>query len=206
MADGHLPQEESHLGKWLVDTLKGLGEIELPSRAGDRPDPFADWTEEDFALLDVPAVGSATTNRIACVTDLDPFYPIVDGAAWVARLVGVGARLVQLRIKNADERAFARETRVALAICREAGATLVVNDAWRIAIDEGAEWVHLGQDDLASADLAAIRRAGVRLASRPPTRPNSNAASLSIPITWRSARSFPRSRKTRPSRRWGSEA
>ncbi len=97
------------------------------------------------------------------MTDLDPFYPIVDSAAWVARLVGVGARLVQLRIKNADERAFAREARVALAICRKAGATLVVNDAWRIAIDEGADWVHLGQDDLATADLAAIRRAGVRL-------------------------------------------
>jgi len=97
------------------------------------------------------------------VRALDPFYPIVDSAAWVARLVGVGARLIQLRIKDADGPTFARETRVALAHCRKAGATLVVNDDWRAAIDEGAEWVHLGQADLAAADLAAIRRKGLRL-------------------------------------------
>ncbi len=94
---------------------------------------------------------------------LDPFYPIVDSAAWVARLVGAGARLVQLRIKDADETTFARETRAALAVCRKAGATLVVNDAWRVAIDEGADWLHLGQEDLDGADLAAIRRAGLKL-------------------------------------------
>ena len=94
---------------------------------------------------------------------LDPFYPIVDSAAWVGRLVGVGAQLIQLRIKDADGSIFARETRDALAICRKAGATLVVNDDWRAAIDEGAEWVHLGQEDLDAADLAAIRRKGLGL-------------------------------------------
>ena len=94
---------------------------------------------------------------------LDPFYPIVDSAAWVARLVGVGARLIQLRIKDADEGRIARETREALALCRKAGATLIVNDDWRVAIAEGADWVHLGQEDLDTADLAAIRRAGLKL-------------------------------------------
>ena len=94
---------------------------------------------------------------------LDPFYPIVDSAAWVARLVGVGARLIQLRIKDADRATFGRETREALAVCRKAGATLVVNDAWRVAIDEGADWVHLGQEDLDTADLGAIRKAGLKL-------------------------------------------
>ena len=34
---------------------------------------------------------------------LDPFYPIVDSAAWVERMVGVGARLMQLRIKDKNE-------------------------------------------------------------------------------------------------------
>jgi thiamine-phosphate pyrophosphorylase len=95
---------------------------------------------------------------------LDPFYPIVDSAAWVARLVGVGARLVQLRVKDQSEAAVARETRAALAVCRPAGATLVVNDFWRVAIAEGAPWAHLGQDDLdQGADVGAIRRAGVKL-------------------------------------------
>jgi thiamine-phosphate pyrophosphorylase len=95
--------------------------------------------------------------------DLDPFYPIVDSAAWVARLTSVGARLIQLRVKEKDDASVAHETRKALAICGKAGATLVVNDYWRIAIDEGAPWVHLGQTDLDDADIGAIRKAGVKL-------------------------------------------
>ena len=94
---------------------------------------------------------------------LDPFYPIVDSAAWVARLVGVGARLVQLRLKDKDEPWVASEVRDGLAICAKTGAALVVNDYWRLAIDEGAPWIHLGQGDLDNADVGAIRKAGVKL-------------------------------------------
>jgi thiamine-phosphate pyrophosphorylase len=94
---------------------------------------------------------------------LDPFYPIVDSAAWVRRVTDVGARLVQLRVKNKDEAWVARETREALGTCAKAGAALVVNDFWRVAIDEAAPWVHLGQDDLDHADIGAIRKAGLRL-------------------------------------------
>ncbi|HZZ60171.1 MAG TPA: thiamine phosphate synthase [Roseiarcus sp.] len=94
---------------------------------------------------------------------LDPFYPIVDSAEWVARLVGVGARLIQLRVKDKDEATVRREAREALAISAKASGTLVVNDFWRIAIDEGAPWVHLGQGDLDTADISAIRRAGVSI-------------------------------------------
>jgi thiamine-phosphate pyrophosphorylase len=94
---------------------------------------------------------------------LDPFYPIVDGAEWVARLVRVGARFIQLRIKDRDEVAIARETRTALGACGVVGASLVVNDHWRVAIDEGAPWLHLGQDDLNNADVVAVRKAGIKL-------------------------------------------
>jgi thiamine-phosphate pyrophosphorylase len=94
---------------------------------------------------------------------LDPFYPIVDSAAWVARLAEVGARLIQLRVKDRDEAWVARETRDALAVCARAGAVLVVNDYWRVAIDEGAPWVHLGQTDLDDANIGAIRKAGMKL-------------------------------------------
>jgi len=97
------------------------------------------------------------------VSRLDPFYPIVDSAAWVARLVGVGAKLIQLRVKDRDEGTVARETREALAICAKFGAILVVNDYWRIAIGQAAPWVHLGQGDLDGADIPAIRRASLRL-------------------------------------------
>ncbi len=97
------------------------------------------------------------------MTGLDRFYPIVDSAVWVARLAGAGARLIQLRIKERPDAQIRGETREALRICREAGATLVVNDYWRIAIEEGAGWLHLGQGDLDGADMKAIRAAGLKV-------------------------------------------
>ena len=83
----------------------------------------------------------------------DPFYPIVDSAAWVGRLVGVGAKFIQLRIKDAVEDDLRRETHHAITICRRSGAELVVNDHWEIGIDAGADWIHLGQGDLDEADI-----------------------------------------------------
>ena len=94
---------------------------------------------------------------------LDPFYPIVDNEAWVERLVGAGAQLIQLRVKDRPEAEVEPEARTALAICERAGATLVVNDYWRVALAIGATWVHLGQEDLDTADLPAIRAAGIKL-------------------------------------------
>lgn len=108
-------------------------------------------------------IPSSPTGRGVGGEGLDLFYPIVDSAEWVARLVGVGATLIQLRVKDKDEATVRRETREALAISGKAGATLVVNDHWRVGIDEGAPWVHLGQGDLDDADVAAIRQAGLRL-------------------------------------------
>lgn len=94
---------------------------------------------------------------------LDRFYPIFDHPDWLERALPLGVRLVQLRIKDQPE----ADTRALLArgrdLCRAAGATLVVNDHWQAAIDLGCDWLHLGQEDLDQADLAAIRRAGLRL-------------------------------------------
>ncbi len=94
---------------------------------------------------------------------LDPFYLIVDSAAWIERLVPLGVKLVQLRIKDMDEAGLRREIRVAKTICARHGCQLVVNDYWRLAIDAGCDYVHLGQEDLAEADVAAIRHAGLKL-------------------------------------------
>jgi thiamine-phosphate pyrophosphorylase len=90
-------------------------------------------------------------------------YPIVDSAAWVARLAGAGVRLVQLRIKDAPEAQLRTEIRQARATCAAAHVQLVVNDHWRLALEEQCDFVHLGQGDLDSADVGALRRAGVRL-------------------------------------------
>ena len=94
---------------------------------------------------------------------LDPFYPIVPDADWVSRVVGGGAKLVQLRAKDLDGPTLRDEIARSRDTCAKAGATLVVNDFWREAIDAGCDFVHLGQGDLDGADMPAIRRAGVRL-------------------------------------------
>lgn len=94
---------------------------------------------------------------------LDPFYPVVDSAAWVQRLLPLGVKLVQLRIKDAAGGCLLAEIRAALAACRARAAQLVVNDHWQLALDAGADFVHLGQEDLDGADLPALRRRGVRL-------------------------------------------
>ena len=94
---------------------------------------------------------------------LDRFYPIWDSTDWMRRLLPLGVRLVQLRIKDMEANALRSEIRAARDLCAAHGAQLIVNDHWQIAIDEGCDYVHLGQEDLDGADLAAIRRAGIRL-------------------------------------------
>jgi thiamine-phosphate pyrophosphorylase len=94
---------------------------------------------------------------------LDVFYPIVPDATWVARIVPLGVRTLQLRVKDASSADIRRQIAESLAIARRHGCQLIVNDYWRESIDAGADYVHLGQEDLAAADVAAIRGAGVRL-------------------------------------------
>lgn len=94
---------------------------------------------------------------------LDPFYLIVDSADWIERLLPHGVRLVQLRVKDKPLDAVRDEIARAKHLCLAAGAQLIVNDHWREAIALWCDYVHLGQEDLDTADLAAIRRAGIRL-------------------------------------------
>ena len=93
---------------------------------------------------------------------LDPFYLIVDSADWIDRLVPLGVTLVQLRIKDEPDASIRRQLRRAKAVCVAHGCQLIVNDYWRLAIDEGCDFIHLGQGDLDEADHTAIRRAGLK--------------------------------------------
>ena len=94
---------------------------------------------------------------------LDRFYLIVDSADWIARLLPYGVKFIQLRVKDAPLPIVHREIARASTLCRAAGAVLVVNDFWQAAITLDCSWVHLGQEDLDTADLPAIRRAGLKL-------------------------------------------
>jgi thiamine-phosphate pyrophosphorylase len=94
---------------------------------------------------------------------LDPFYPVVPDATWVDRLVPIGTRLIQLRVKDQPVDEVRRQVRHARDVCVLHGARLVVNDYWQVAIDEGCDYVHLGQEDLVDADVKALRRAEIRI-------------------------------------------
>jgi thiamine-phosphate diphosphorylase len=93
----------------------------------------------------------------------DRFYPVVDSVAWVARLAKLGVGTIQLRAKDFDDGAALQIVTDALAVVKDTRTKLVVNDYWRAAIVAGAKHLHLGQEDLAEADLGAIRDAGLTL-------------------------------------------
>jgi thiamine-phosphate pyrophosphorylase len=93
----------------------------------------------------------------------DPFYPVVDTLDWVSRLVRLGVGTVQIRAKDLSHEAALDLVTQGLALTRGTPTQLVVNDHWRAAIEAGARHVHLGQEDLVDADVAAIRRAGMTL-------------------------------------------
>jgi thiamine-phosphate pyrophosphorylase len=95
--------------------------------------------------------------------NLPRVYPIVDSPSWVERLLTVGVRLVQLRIKDRSDDELRSEIRDTKKLCDHRGAQLIVNDHWRLALAERCDFVHLGQGDLETADLPALRKARVRI-------------------------------------------
>ncbi|MDO5058920.1 MAG: thiamine phosphate synthase [Neisseria sp.] len=91
------------------------------------------------------------------------FYAVVPTADWVARMAAAGVDTVQLRNKTLKGAALADEIARCVAICKNTQTQLFINDHWREAVAAGAYGVHLGQEDLDSADTEFIRQAGLRL-------------------------------------------
>lgn len=107
-----------------------------------------------------------TSSSFASLTGSLGFYPVVPDAAWVQRLLGWGVRTIQLRCKPADHTPgeIACQVRAAVTAGQAVpGAQVFINDHWQLALAAGAYGVHLGQQDLDTADLVALRRAGLRL-------------------------------------------
>jgi thiamine-phosphate pyrophosphorylase len=93
----------------------------------------------------------------------DRFYPVVDSVAWVKRLTKLGVGTIQLRAKELDDAQALQIVTDALVVTSGTPTKLIVNDYWRVAIVAGAKHLHLGQEDLADADLNEIRKAGLTL-------------------------------------------
>lgn len=93
---------------------------------------------------------------------LDRFYLIVGHVAELELLVPQGVKLVQLRLKDQPEAELRRQIARARDLCAVHGTQLVVNDHWQLAMELNCTFVHLGQEDLDTADIAALRQKGVR--------------------------------------------
>jgi hydroxymethylpyrimidine kinase/phosphomethylpyrimidine kinase/thiamine-phosphate diphosphorylase len=122
------------------------------------------WPEfSDNQVLPV----TTTLEFPTCVGHGEPdtlgLYPIVDSAEWLARLLPQGVTTAQLRVKHLQGGALAEEIQQAVAIGKQYNCRLFINDYWQLAIEKGAYGVHLGQEDLETADLNAIQAAGLRL-------------------------------------------
>lgn len=90
-------------------------------------------------------------------------YPVVDSVEWIERLLQAGVKTLQLRIKDKRDEEVESDVIAAIELGRRFDARLFINDYWQLAIKHQAYGVHLGQEDLETTDLSAIREAGLRL-------------------------------------------
>lgn len=90
-------------------------------------------------------------------------YPVVDSVKWLERLILVGVKTLQIRIKNRPLAEIEQEIAHSVALAKQHNVRLFVNDYWQLAMKYQAYGVHLGQEDLATADLNAIQQSGLRL-------------------------------------------
>ncbi|RYY19757.1 MAG: thiamine phosphate synthase [Cytophagaceae bacterium] len=63
-----------------------------------------------------------------------------------------GVRWVQLRVKNLPAAEWRQRALDVQAVCRHHGATLLINDNPALALEIGADGVHLGKQDMAPAE------------------------------------------------------
>lgn len=172
LEDCHAPDDEGlgRVARAAIAAARSLGFIErdaaVVARAwqarADRTgqvDPTV-WPDEpaDFGLAPWPRAGAFAP----CPRALG-LYAVLPDASHVAPLAQAGVPTLQLRFKSPDAAQVRAQVRQAVAAVRGTDARLFINDHWQEAIEAGAYGVHLGQEDLDTADLAAIGAAGLRL-------------------------------------------
>ena len=90
-------------------------------------------------------------------------YPLVDRASKLKTLYELGITTAQLRVKDLKGEALEDEVVNAIKISEEYNARLFINDYWELAIKHKAYGIHLGQEDLETANLEAIHQVDIRL-------------------------------------------
>lgn len=123
------------------------------------------WPQHQYDLpwITQQASSSIPSSFPKCDAKNLGFYPIVDSVSWVRRLLSRGVRTIQLRIKNQSKKNVESAIIDSIHLARHYRARLFINDYWELAIKHHAYGVHLGQSDLMTAKIQAIREAKLHL-------------------------------------------
>ncbi|MGV2990582.1 thiamine phosphate synthase [Vibrio sp. E150_011] len=90
-------------------------------------------------------------------------YPVVDSVEWIAKLLPLGIKTIQLRIKDPACSTLESQIKKAIELGQQYDAQVFINDYWQLALKHNAFGVHLGQEDIEVADLNRIAKSGARL-------------------------------------------
>lgn len=133
-------------------------------------------------------------------------YPVVDSVEWIARLLEAGVRTLQLRIKDKRDEEVEADVVAAIALGRRYHARLFINDYWRLAVKHQAYGVHLGQEDLETTDLNAIRDSRSAAGRLHPRRYGDRRGAGGPPLLHRARARFPNANQTDAVRSTGFDA
>jgi hydroxymethylpyrimidine kinase/phosphomethylpyrimidine kinase/thiamine-phosphate diphosphorylase len=140
-----------------------VAHLGFPTELGDFPTVIegGSWLGDELELDCLHPERLAA--GFAQIDDELGLYAVVDSVGWVERCLAAGVETVQLRIKDPEAEGLEDAIREAIELGEHYGARVFINDHWALAIKHGAYGIHLGQEDLAVADLAAIQQANICL-------------------------------------------
>jgi thiamine-phosphate pyrophosphorylase len=148
---------------FIESDAKVLGKAWSRMAQGDGGFNALKWPDrpEHFDLL--PWTRNMNPNAFAECPKRLGLYGVMPDADWVKRMVDAELPTVQLRFKSEDKFNIRKQIREAVEAAKDSKTLLFINDYWEQAIDAGAYGVHLGQEDMTTANLDQIRASGLRL-------------------------------------------
>jgi thiamine-phosphate pyrophosphorylase len=121
------------------------------------------WPVDFYTFPTVANLPAPPSKPFPHCPDKLGLYPVLPSAEWVEQVLDHGVKTAQLRRKTTNSADLQQEIERSVAAGVKHDAQLFINDHWREAIKAGAYGVHLGQEDVETADLNAIAEAGLRL-------------------------------------------
>lgn len=143
----------------LIQSYGAFEQLGWPKQRGDFP-----WVGDEQANIKLSlAQGFAGLGKVRGQGEKLGLYPVVDSITWLKRLLPLGLEIIQLRVKNKSAAELESIIKAAVDLSQHYQTRLFINDYWQLAIKYGAYGVHIGQEDLADADLTTIQKSGLRL-------------------------------------------